>query len=142
MLRFLRPAIVIGLATVATCIAVEPRLGEGPKFDWKTATPESQGLAGSKLNALRDELAKRRTRAFLVVRNDQIVYEWYAPGVAAETKQGTASLAKAAVGGLSLAVAIADGRIRLDDPAAKFIPEWKADPPKARIMVRQLGSHT
>jgi CubicO group peptidase (beta-lactamase class C family) len=110
--------------------------------EWQSATPESQGLSGPKLAALRDEIMKRRTRAFLVVRNDKIVFEWYATGVTASARQGTASLAKAVVGGLSLAVAITDGRIRLDDPAANFIPEWKADPRKSRVTIRHLGSHT
>lgn len=111
-------------------------------FDWRPATPESQHMDSRKLDALRDDLAKRRTRAFLVVRNDRLVYEWYADGVTADVKQGTASLAKALVGGLSLGVAISDGRIGLDDPAAKFIPEWKEDPKKSKITVRHLGSHT
>src|SRR5262245_28539471 len=110
----------------------------GQTFDWKRGTPESQGMSGPKLDALRDELAARRTRAFLVIRNDTIVCEWYAPGVAADSKQGTASLAKALVGGLSLGVAVGDGRIGLDDPAARFIPEWKGDPKKSRITVRHL----
>ena len=111
-------------------------------FDWRTATPESQGMDGRKLDALREELAARRTRAFLVVRHDRVVYEWYAEGVTADTKQGTASLAKALAGGLSLGVALTDGLLRLDDPAAKYIPEWKADLEKSKITVRQLGSHT
>jgi CubicO group peptidase (beta-lactamase class C family) len=76
------------------------------------------------------------------VRNDHVVYEWYAPGVTATTKQGTASLAKALVGGMSLAVAIMDGRISIDDPAAKFVPQWTKDPRKSTITIRHLGSHT
>ncbi len=111
-------------------------------FAWQTATPASQDMSAPKLDALRDDLAKRKTRAFLVVRNDQIIYEWYARGFSANSKQGTASLAKAVVGGLPLALALMDGRIRLDDPATKYIPEWKGDPTKATITVRQLGSHT
>ncbi len=51
-------------------------------------------------------------------------------------------MAKAVVGGVSLAVAMSDGRITLDDKAAKFIPPWKDDPLKSRITIRQLGSHT
>jgi CubicO group peptidase (beta-lactamase class C family) len=114
----------------------------GQQFDWKKETPESQGFSREKLDALKDELAKRKTRAFLVIRNDKIVYEWYAEGNDAAKLQGTASLAKALVGGMSLGVAISDGRIKLDDPAAKYIPEWKNDPKKSKITVRQLGSHT
>src|SRR5262249_25309781 len=90
----------------------------------------------------RDELAKRKTRAFLVIRNDKIVYEWYAEGQGPAKLQGTASLAKALVAGLSLGVAVSDGRIKLDDPAMKYVPEWKDDPKKAKITVRHLGSHT
>jgi CubicO group peptidase (beta-lactamase class C family) len=111
-------------------------------FEWQTATPASQGLSAPKLDALRDDLAARKTRALLVIRNDKIVCEWYAPGNAADGKQGTASLAKAVVGGLSLAVALTDGRVRLDDAAAQYVPEWKDDPKKSKITLRHLGSHT
>ena len=52
----------------------------GQQFEWQTATPESQGLSGPKLDALKDQLAQRKTRALLVIRNDTIVYEWYAAG--------------------------------------------------------------
>src|SRR5687767_12670970 len=55
-------------------------------FEWQAATPESQGMSGPKLDALRDELAKRRTLALLVIRNDRIVCEWYAEGVGAGGK--------------------------------------------------------
>jgi CubicO group peptidase (beta-lactamase class C family) len=111
-------------------------------FTWQTATPESQGLSSRKLEALKDELAKLKTRAFLVVRHDRIVYERYAGGHDAGKKQGTASLAKAVVGGLSLAVAISDGGVSLDDPASKWIPAWRHDPLKSKITLRYLGSHT
>jgi CubicO group peptidase (beta-lactamase class C family) len=43
---------------------------------------------------------------------------------------------------LSLAVAMQDGKIALDDPAAKFIPQWSTDPRKSKITIRHLGSHT
>ncbi|WP_143393551.1 serine hydrolase [Fimbriiglobus ruber] len=118
------------------------RVVKSEPFAWKTATPESQGMSKPKLDALKDDLAKRKTRAFLVIRNDRLVYEWYAEGQGPDTKQGTASLAKAIVGGLSLGVALTDGKIALDDPASKYVPEWKDDAKKSRITVRHLGSHT
>jgi len=111
-------------------------------FEWESATPESQGFSTAKIDALRAELAGRGTKALLIIRNDRILCEWYAPGHGADKPHGTASLAKAIVGGLSLAVAMSDGRIGLDDPAAKFIPQWRNDPRKSRITLRQLGSHT
>ncbi len=113
-----------------------------PAFEWQTATPESQGLSSRKLDALKDGLAARKTKALLVIRNDRIVCEWYAPGHGANQKHYTASMAKAIVGGLSLGVALSDGRLALDDPAAKYIPQWRDDPRKSKITLRQLGSHT
>src|SRR6185369_14275745 len=95
-----------------------------------------------KLDAIKDVLVAKKSRAFLVVRNDRLIVEWYADGVTATTKQGTASLAKALVGGMSLAVAITDGQISIDDPVAKFVPQWKDDPRKSKITIRHLGSHT
>jgi CubicO group peptidase (beta-lactamase class C family) len=117
-------------------------LSSATAFEWTTATPESQGMSSEKLAAMRDDLAARKTTGLLVVRNDKIVCEWYAPGQSAKSKHGTASMAKAVVGGVSLAVAVSDGLITLDDRAAKFVPQWRNDPLKSRITVRQLGSHT
>lgn len=122
--------------------AAEPVSADSRPFVWQTAIPESQGLSSTKLNALWDDLARRHTTALLVVRNDRIVFEKYAAGWDASKRHGTASLAKALVGGLSLAVALTDGKIALDDPAAKYIPQWKDDPRKRRILIRHLGSHT
>jgi CubicO group peptidase (beta-lactamase class C family) len=116
--------------------------GADAAWDWGVASPESQGLSSAKLEALRQNMADRKTHAFLAIRNDQIVLEWYAPGYSASKPHGTASMAKAIVGGLSLAVAITDGRITLDDPASKFVPQWKDDPRKSKITIRLLGSHT
>ncbi len=110
--------------------------------DWPAATPESQGMSGARLKAMTDTLAAHKTRALLVLRNDSIVLEWYEPGRSATARHYTASLAKAIVGGVSVAVALTDGRMALDDPASRFIPEWSAEARKARITMRHLGSHT
>lgn len=111
-------------------------------FEWQTETPESQGLVTASLDTFKDYLAARRTKALLIVKNDRIVYEWYAADHAATKPHFTASMAKALVGGVAAAVAMTDGRLALDDPASKFIPQWRTDPRKARITLRQLGSHT
>jgi CubicO group peptidase (beta-lactamase class C family) len=113
-----------------------------PAFEWQEGPPESQGFAASALEAIRDELAARQTRAFLVVRRDCIVCEWYAPGWHAGRPHFTASLAKAIVGGLSLQVALEDGRLAVDDPAARFVPQWRDDPQKRRITIRHLATHS
>jgi CubicO group peptidase (beta-lactamase class C family) len=111
-------------------------------WDWTTASPESQGLSTRKLKSMTDALAARSTSGLLVIRNDAIVCEWYAPGAGTAIQHGTASMAKAIVGGVAAAVAVTDGRVALKDRVAKFIPQWQADPRKSRITFRQLGSHT
>ena len=99
-------------------------------------------MSSAKLKKMTDDLAAHSTSGLLVVRNDHIVCEWYAPGAGAKIPHGTASLAKAIVGGVAIAVGVTDGRVALDDPAAKFIPQWQGDARKSRITLRQLGSHT
>lgn len=110
--------------------------------DWPLASPRSQGFDPARLEAFQAEAIAHHTRALIVVRNGRIVLEWYTAGAGPDTRQGTASLAKALVGGMTLLVALNDGRIRADDLAAKFIPRWKTDARKSRITIRQLATHT
>ena len=114
----------------------------GKNFVWQTASPESQGMSSSKLDALRDLLAARGTKTFLVIRHDKIVYEWYAPDFGPKKYHYTASLAKALVGGTSLMLALNDGRLAVDDPAWNYIPAWKDHPEKSKITIRHLATHS
>ncbi|MBI1927848.1 serine hydrolase [Candidatus Poribacteria bacterium] len=111
-------------------------------FVWQTASPESQGMSTPKLDVVRDTLATRGTKTFLVVRHDRIVYEWYAPDYSPTRRHYTASLAKALVGGVSLMVALNDGRLAIDDPAWKYIPAWKGHAEKSKITIRHLATHS
>jgi len=111
-------------------------------FEWHRSNPEDQGMDGARLEDMIESLADHQTTGLLVIRNDNIVCEWYGEGYSADKLHYTASLAKAVVGGVSLAVAVSDGLISLDDPAAKFVKQWKDDPRKSRIRIRHLGSHT
>ena len=111
-------------------------------FEWHNATPESRKLSTVAIDEFKALQAQHGTTAFLLIADDRIVYEWYAHGHAAAERHYTASMAKALVGGMAVAVALDDGRLSLDDPAAKFIPQWRDDPAKARITLRELGSHT
>jgi len=111
-------------------------------FDFQTATPESFGMNPEILQEQADELFRRNTQAFMVIYKDRVVYERYAPDWNRYKPHGTASAAKAIIGGLSLMLAMHDGLIALDDPACKYIPQWKDDPLKSQITVRMLGAHT
>src|ERR1700681_1902304 len=89
----------------------------GQTMDWATVTPKAAGLDPAKLEAWRSNLAAHHTTGLIVIRRGRIALEWYAPGWDADRPHGTASMAKALVGGMSLAVAMSDGRISPDDLA-------------------------
>jgi CubicO group peptidase (beta-lactamase class C family) len=131
-------AALAGLAVLGTAVSTSA----GTAFRWGVGTPESQGLSGEKLQALKEDLAARGTRGLLIARHDRIVFEWYAPGHGRHSQHYTASMAKALVGGVALAVALTDDRLALDDRVADHVPAWRENPLKARITVRHLGSHT
>ena len=111
-------------------------------FEWRESSPEGQEMDGTRLEEMRKSLAEHGTKGLLVIRNDKIVCEWYREGHGADKQHYTASMAKAVVGGVSLAVAMSDGLIALDDPAAGFVASWREDPRKSKITIRHLGSHT
>lgn len=117
---------------------------KAPKSEWERgrATPESEGFVSARLDALWETLKSRDTHALLVIRRDRIVFERYADGYSRATPHGTASLAKALVGGTSLMLAMSDHRISPDDFAWKHVPEWKNDPQKRKITVAHLATHT
>jgi CubicO group peptidase (beta-lactamase class C family) len=114
----------------------------GESIAWRSITPREAGLDASALDAWRNALAGRSTTGLLVIRRGAIAFEWYADGWNADRPHGTASMAKALVGGTSLLVAMSDGRISADDLASNYIPGWKDDPRKAKITIRQLATHT
>ncbi|MBI4324945.1 MAG: beta-lactamase family protein [Chloroflexi bacterium] len=99
-------------------------------------------MDATKMETLWGDLKERNTAAFVVIRNDRMVFERYAPGYSRTTKHYTASMAKALVGGVSLMLAMNDGRIKPDDPAGLFVPQWANHPMKKRITVRHLATHT
>jgi CubicO group peptidase (beta-lactamase class C family) len=111
-------------------------------FEWEPGDPASSGFDGTRLNALRDDLMRRGTRALLVARADRVVLEAYAPGFGPRSLFGTASLAKSIVGGVALLLALQDGLVSLDDPASRFIPAWSDDPLRSRITLRHLATHS
>lgn len=110
-------------------------------FAWQSGAPQDHGLSPARLDALRDSLAVRRTRALLVVRHDRIVCEWYASDFPATRRHYTASLAKSLVGGLALNLALQDHLIGLNDFACDYIHPWQIHAARCRIRVLHLATH-
>lgn len=76
-------------------------------------------------------------RALLVLKEGEVHFERYADGWSAGRPHPLASGTKSFMGILA-AAAIADGLVTLDEVVSDTLVEWKEDPRRSRITVRQL----
>jgi len=83
----------------------------------------------------------KRGNAMLVLQNGRTVFEHYANGGSASQRWPIFSGTKSFWGIAALA-AVHDGLFRLDDPVSDTITEWKTDPRKSQITIRQLLNQT
>jgi CubicO group peptidase (beta-lactamase class C family) len=83
----------------------------------------------------------RRGVSMLVMQNGRTIFEDYANGGSASGRWPIFSGTKSFWGVAALA-AVHDGLFRLDDVVSDTITEWKNDPRKSRITIRQLLSQT
>src|SRR5206468_1608868 len=83
----------------------------------------------------------KRGVSMLVMQNRRTLFERYANGGSASGRWPIFSGTKSFWGVAALA-AVHDGLFRLDDVVSDTITEWKNDPRKSRITIRQLLSQT
>jgi CubicO group peptidase (beta-lactamase class C family) len=83
----------------------------------------------------------RRGASMLVMQNGRTIFEHYANGGSASTRWPIFSGTKSFWGIAALA-GVHDGLFRLDEPVSDTITEWKSDPRKTQITIRQLLSQT
>jgi CubicO group peptidase (beta-lactamase class C family) len=90
-------------------------------------------------NYLDTTLPKSHTAAFLVIKNDSILYERYFNGFSQQSKLPSFSVAKSVVSTL-VSVALMEGNIHsLQDPITKYLPElYKKDQRYERITLQHL----
>jgi CubicO group peptidase (beta-lactamase class C family) len=83
----------------------------------------------------------RHGTSLLVIQNGQTVFEHYSngggPDAAWPIFSGTKNF-----WGIAALVAIGEGRFHLDDKVSDTITEWRSDPRKSKITVRQLLTFT
>src|SRR5437588_551222 len=83
----------------------------------------------------------KRGIAMLVIQNGTTIFEHYANGGSAEGRWPIFSGTKS-FWGMAALCAVRDGLIKLDQPVAETISEWKNDPRKSQITIRQLLNFT
>ncbi|MFM7561474.1 MAG: serine hydrolase domain-containing protein, partial [Planctomycetota bacterium] len=75
----------------------------------------------------------------LVMVRGEVVFEDYAPGWTADKPHLLASGTKSFCGVMA-ACAVHDGLLTLDEKVAETLTEWKDDPRKSKVTIRQLLS--
>ncbi|HET9325807.1 MAG TPA: serine hydrolase [Candidatus Eisenbacteria bacterium] len=90
------------------------------------------------MRPLAEYLQRREARAFIIVRDDTILYERYLDGYDASTTSSSFSVTKSVTSAL-LGRAIASGAIRsLDDSVTAYVPELANHAAYAGVTLRQL----
>lgn len=113
-----------------------------PTDGWETIDPTELGIDPAIFEAAANRLQSETPTlsAFVVAVGGSLVYEYYADGFGSDDTtdiwSSTKSITSAAIG-----IAIADGRLSLDDRLADLIPDRipaEADPTAGEITVRDL----
>ena len=118
-------------ATVAQRPEAKPTTNEEPPA----------GNLDSPFRSAADYLKSRNGHAMLVFHKDELIFEEYFNGWAADKAHRLASGTKSFSGAL-FAAASEDGLLEIDEPVSKTITEWRDDPKKEDITLRQLLSLT
>lgn len=107
---------------VALLLPVSSRLEAGEAANYERAADYSEDKRGFSL---------------LVMKEGKVVFERYAagrsPDEASQLYSGTKSF-----WGVAVMVAVGEGKLSLDERVSDTLTEWKADPQKAQITLRQL----
>jgi CubicO group peptidase (beta-lactamase class C family) len=103
------------------------------------AQAQSQAPSAAQFERAVAYAARTDGQAVLVMHRGRIIHERYLGDGSASKSMMLASGSKSFVGVGTIA-AVADGLLRLDQPVADLLPEWKRDARKSRVTVRQLLS--
>ena len=116
-----------------------------PGKQWAVATPESQGLSTSSLDAAAEYAMKHGGGSGCVIRHGHLVKEWGSVTARADIKSAT----KGTMGATALGLAVDDGLVKLDDFALEHYPALGAEKREnaergwlGQITVRQLATMT
>nr|MBA3405959.1 serine hydrolase [Gemmatimonadaceae bacterium] len=100
-------------------------------------TVSVRGVDG-RLTPFATYLENRRIRAFVVIRNDSIVYQKYLGGYNPSSRWSSFSVAKSVTSAV-LGVALESGIIKsLDDPVSKYLPELETNAAYRGVTLRHL----
>jgi len=93
-------------------------------IDWGVDTVRVKEPGSGAMTDMATFLKKTYTDALVVVRSDSVVYEKYFNGMHPNQPHQMMSVTKS-FGGLLGLMAVADGKLKEDDPVAQYVPELK-----------------
>jgi CubicO group peptidase (beta-lactamase class C family) len=110
-----------------------------PGAAWETVDPADVGLDPARLEDIAATAETGRSSCLVVVRDGRIAGEWYFNGTGPGTDQEVFSASKSFASTL-VGIAQDDGDLSIDDPASKYIPEWRGTD-SASVTIRNLVSN-
>ncbi len=126
------------IATVTLTSTAVP-VPEDPALSLPRSSPEAQGISSTALLAIIDEADRKldALHSVMVVRHGHVVAEgWWAPYAASEPHM-LYSLSKSFTS-TAVGLAIADGKLTLDDPVVQFFPDLVPADPSANLRAMRV----
>ena len=110
-----------------------------PGATWAQGDASELGFDAAKLEEIAGA-ADPETSCMLVMRNGEVVGEWYYGDATAETTTNVMSVTQAYTSTL-VGIAQDEGFLNVDDKVSKYIPEWVGTPSED-VTIRQILEHT
>lgn len=130
-------ALSLTVGTAATAVPAPDR--ERTVDGWTLVAPSTVGLRGRAIERGAREARRLRSTCFAVVRDGRVAGEWNWLDQRRDTPREVFSITKSVTSTL-VGIAIRDGDLRLDDPVADYVPEWRGTA-SATVTVRNLLSN-
>lgn len=151
MRRLLVTVLVVGVAVAACSSGNDGKTGGTsttttratgsltPAGDWSVVKPAAVGLDAGKLAAIAHTAEVGKSNCLAVARDGKLAGEWYFHGTGPDTTQDVFSVTKSITSTL-IGQQVDAGKVRIADPADRWIPEWR-NTPSAAVTVRDLLSN-
>ena len=110
-----------------------------PGATWAKGDPAALGFDQARLDAIAAKAKAAQSNCLMVTRKGQVVGEWYWNGKTADSSQEVFSATKS-YGSTLVGIAQAEGKLRIDDTASKYITAWQSTP-SAGVTIRQILSN-
>ena len=139
-IRDMRTFIMVALVASSGSFSVAVAAAERSSPSLPRSQPEAQGISSSAILAFVDEAEKKidALHSFMLVRHGHVVAEgWWSP-YQAESRHALYSLSKSFTS-TAVGLAIAEGKLSIDDDVLKFFPDDAPKQPSANLKAMRVS---